>query len=130
MTADDIAAVISKITGIPVDKLSSGEVEKLVHMEDVLRQSIKGQDEALAAVSNAVRLQRAGLSGDNRPLASFFFAGPAGVCKTQLCKKLAFFLFSTEAAMIRFGMSEFQERHTISRLIGSPAGYVGYEDSG
>ncbi|KAL8795248.1 MAG: hypothetical protein Q9195_002259, partial [Heterodermia aff. obscurata] len=95
-----------------------------------LRQSIRGQDEALSAVSNAVRLQRAGLSGDNRPLACFFFAGPTGVGKTELCKKLASFLFSTEAAMVRFDMSEFQERHTISRLIGSPAGYVGYEDSG
>lgn len=130
VTADDIATVVSRITGIPVDKLSSGEVEKLVHMEDFLRQSIRGQDEALTSVANAVRMQRAGISRDNRPLACFFFAGPTGVGKTELCKKLASFLFSTESAMIRFDMSEFQERHTISRLIGSPAGYVGYEDAG
>lgn len=122
--------MVSRITGIPLDKLSSGEVEKLVHMEDSLRQSIRGQDEALTSVANAVRMQRAGISRDNRPLACFFFAGPTGVGKTELCKKLASFLFSTESAMIRFDMSEFQERHTISRLIGSPAGYVGYDDAG
>jgi len=130
VTADNIASVVSRITGIPLDKLSSGEVEKLVHMEDSLRQSIRGQDEALTSVANAVRMQRAGISRDNRPLACFFFAGPTGVGKTELCKKLASFLFSTESAMIRFDMSEFQERHTISRLIGSPAGYVGYDDAG
>ena len=130
VTPDDIAAVVSRMTGIPLDKLSSGEVEKLVHMEDILRQSVRGQDEALASVANAVRMQRAGISGANRPLASFLFAGPTGVGKTELCKKLASFLFSTESAMIRYDMSEFQERHTISRLIGSPAGYVGYDDAG
>ena len=130
VTPDHIATVVSKMTGIPLEKLSSGEVEKLVHMEDSLRQSIRGQDEALSSVANAVRMQRAGLSGDNRPLASFFFAGPTGVGKTELCKKLASFLFSTESAMLRFDMSEFQERHTVSRLIGSPAGYVGYDDAG
>lgn len=108
----------------------AGEVEKLVHMEDSLRQSVRGQDEALTAVANAVRMQRAGLSGENRPLASFMFLGPTGVGKTELCKKMAGFLFSTESAVIRFDMSEFQEKHTISRLIGSPAGYVGYEDAG
>jgi len=99
-------------------------------MEDTLRQSVKGQDEALKAVANAVRMQRAGLSGDNRPLASFMFLGPTGVGKTELCKKMAAFLFSTETAVTRFDMSEFQEKHTVSRLIGSPAGYVGYEDAG
>ncbi|KFH45019.1 Heat shock protein-like protein [Hapsidospora chrysogenum ATCC 11550] len=130
VTADDIANVVSRITGIPVSKLTSGHIEKLVHMEDTLRESIKGQDDAIRAVSNAVRLQRAGLSGENRPLASFFFLGPTGVGKTELCKKLASFLFATESAVVRFDMSEFQERHTVSRLIGSPAGYVGYDDAG
>ncbi|MCJ1281632.1 chaperone ATPase hsp78 [Xylographa opegraphella] len=130
VTADDIANVVSRSTGIPVTKLMSGEVEKLIHMEDTLRQSIKGQDEALTAVANAVRMQRAGLSGENRPLASFMFLGPTGVGKTELCKRMAAFLFSTEAAVVRFDMSEFQEKHTISRLIGSPPGYVGHEDAG
>ncbi|EPE03692.1 heat shock protein mitochondrial precursor [Ophiostoma piceae UAMH 11346] len=130
VTADDIATVVSRITGIPVSKLTSGHIEKLVHMEDTLRESVRGQDEALKAVADAVRLQRAGLSGDNRPLASFFFLGPTGVGKTELCKKLAAFLFSTESAVVRFDMSEFQEKHTISRLIGAPSGYVGYDDAG
>ncbi|KAM0722969.1 hypothetical protein Q7P37_001167 [Cladosporium fusiforme] len=130
VTADDIAGVVARTTGIPVTKLMSGEVEKLVHMEDSLRTSIRGQDEALTAVANAVRMQRAGLSGENRPLASFMFLGPTGVGKTELCKKMAGFLFSTESAVLRFDMSEFQEKHTVSRLIGSPAGYVGYEDAG
>jgi ATP-dependent Clp protease ATP-binding subunit ClpB len=130
VTSDDIANVVSRITGIPVSKLTSGHIEKLVHMEDTLRESVKGQDEAIKAVSDAVRLQRAGLSGENRPLASFFFLGPTGVGKTELCKKLASFLFSTESAVVRFDMSEFQEKHTISRLIGAPSGYVGYEDAG
>ena len=130
VTADDIATVVSRITGIPVSKLTTGHIEKLVHMEDMLRESVRGQDEALKAVADAVRLQRAGLSGDNRPLASFFFLGPTGVGKTELCKKLAAFLFSTESAVVRFDMSEFQEKHTISRLIGAPSGYVGYDDAG
>ena len=130
VTADDIANVVARSTGIPVTKLMAGEIEKLVHMEDTLRQSVKGQDEALTAVANAVRMQRAGLSGENRPLASFMFLGPTGVGKTELCKKMASFLFSTESAVVRFDMSEFQEKHTISRLIGSPAGYVGYDDAG
>ncbi|KAF7884405.1 uncharacterized protein EAF02_004741 [Botrytis sinoallii] len=130
VTADDIAAVVSRVTGIPVTKLTSGHAEKLIHMEDTLRQSVRGQDEALRSVANAVRMQRAGLNGENRPLASFFFLGPTGVGKTELCKKMANFLFSTESAIVRFDMSEYQERHTISRLIGSPAGYVGYDDAG
>ena len=130
VTADDIATVVSRITGIPVSKLTSGHIEKLIHMEDTLRQAVRGQDEALKAVADAVRMQRAGLSGENRPLASFFFLGPTGVGKTELCKKLANFLFSTENAVVRFDMSEFQEKHTISRLIGAPSGYVGYEDAG
>lgn len=130
VTADDIAAVVSRVTGIPVTKLTSGHAEKLIHMEDTLRASVRGQDEALTAVANAVRMQRAGLNGENRPLASFFFLGPTGVGKTELCKKMANFLFSSESAMVRFDMSEFSEKHTISRLIGSPAGYVGYDDAG
>lgn len=130
VTADDIAAVVSRVTGIPVTKLTSGHAERLIHMEDTLRESVRGQDEALAAVSNAVRMQRAGLNGESRPLASFFFLGPTGVGKTELCKRIAAFLFSTESAVVRFDMSEFQEKHTISRLIGSPAGYVGYDDAG
>jgi ATP-dependent Clp protease ATP-binding subunit ClpB len=130
VTSDDIASVVSKTTGIPVQKLMAGEVEKLIHMEDVLRQSVRGQDEALAAVANAVRMQRAGLNGENRPIGSFMFLGPTGVGKTELCKKMANFLFSTESAVIRFDMSEFQEKHTVSRLIGATAGYVGYEDAG
>ena len=130
VTSDDIANVVSRSTGIPVTKLMAGDVEKLIHMEDTLRQSVRGQDEALTAVANAIRQQRAGLSGENRPLASFMFLGPTGVGKTELCKKLAGFLFSTESAVVRFDMSEFQEKHTVSRLIGSPAGYVGYDDAG
>ncbi|KAH8592474.1 P-loop containing nucleoside triphosphate hydrolase protein [Bisporella sp. PMI_857] len=130
VNADDIAAVVSRVTGIPTTKLTSGHAEKLIHMEDTLRESVRGQDEALNAVANAVRMQRAGLNGENRPLASFFFLGPTGVGKTELCKKMANFLFSTESAVIRFDMSEFQEKHTISRLIGSPAGYIGYDDAG
>ncbi|KAE8149296.1 P-loop containing nucleoside triphosphate hydrolase protein [Aspergillus avenaceus] len=130
VTPDDIANVVSRTTGIPVNKLMAGDVEKLIRMEDTLRQSVRGQDEALSAVANAVRMQRAGLSGENRPLASFMFLGPTGVGKTELCKKMAEFLFSTETAVVRFDMSEFQEKHTISRLIGSPAGYVGYDDAG
>jgi len=127
---DDIARIVSKTTGIPTTKLMSGEVEKLMHMEDTLRQSVRGQDEALRLVADAVRLQRAGLTSQNRPTASFMFLGPTGVGKTELCKKMAEFLFSTEQAVIRFDMSEFMEKHTISRLIGAPAGYVGYEDAG
>jgi ATP-dependent Clp protease ATP-binding subunit ClpB len=130
VTADDIANVVSRTTGIPVNKLMAGEVEKLVHMEEILAQSVRGQDEALHAVANAVRMQRAGLNGENRPLGSFMFLGPTGVGKTELCKKMANFLFSTESAVIRFDMSEFQEKFTISRLIGATAGYIGYEDAG
>jgi ATP-dependent Clp protease ATP-binding subunit ClpB len=130
VTADDIANVVSRTTGIPVTKLMAGEVEKLIHMEEILQQSIRGQDEALHAVANAVRMQRAGLNGENRPLGSFMFLGPTGVGKTELCKKMANFLFSTEQAVIRFDMSEFQEKYTISRLIGATAGYIGYEDAG
>ncbi|KAF2447467.1 heat shock protein 78 [Karstenula rhodostoma CBS 690.94] len=130
VTADDIASVVSRTTGIPVSKLMRGESEKLIRMEDALRAHVRGQDEALTSVANAIRLQRAGLSGDNRPIASFMMLGPTGVGKTEVCKRLAEFLFSTQQAVIRFDMSEFSEKHTVSRLIGSPAGYVGYEDAG
>jgi ATP-dependent Clp protease ATP-binding subunit ClpB len=130
VTEDDIAKVVSKSTGIPTTKLMSGEVQKLMHMEETLAKSVRGQDEALKAVADAVRLQRAGLTSENRPTASFMFLGPTGVGKTELCKKMAEFLFSTEQAVIRFDMSEFQEKHTVSRLIGAPAGYVGYEEAG
>lgn len=130
ISANDIEAVVARQTGIPIIKLMSGEIEKLINMEDTLRQSIRGQDEALTAVASSVRSQRAGLSGDNRPIASFLMLGPTGVGKTELSKKLASFLFSTESAMVRFDMSEFQEKHMVSRLLGSPAGYVGYEDAG
>jgi ATP-dependent Clp protease ATP-binding subunit ClpB len=130
VTADDIGSVVSRTTGIPISKLMRGESEKLIHMEDALRQHVRGQDEALTAVANAIRLQRAGLSGENRPIASFMMLGPTGVGKTEVCKRLAEFLFSTSQAVIRFDMSEFSEKHTVSRLIGSPAGYVGYEDAG
>ncbi|KAL8904752.1 MAG: hypothetical protein Q9171_006936 [Xanthocarpia ochracea] len=130
VTPDDIANVVSRTTGIPVSKLMSGEIEKLIHMEDALRETIKGQDQALSAVSNAIRMQRAGLAGENRPIASLMFLGPTGVGKTALCKALGNLLFSTESAVIRFDMSEFQEKHTISRLIGAPSGYIGYEDAG
>ncbi|KAL1604570.1 chaperone ATPase hsp78 [Nothophoma quercina] len=130
VTADDIASVVSRTTGIPLNKLNAGDMEKLVHMEDTLRQYVKGQDEALTAVANAIRMQRAGLSGENRPIASFMMLGPTGVGKTEVCKRLAEYLFSTPQAVIRFDMSEFSEKHTVSRLIGSPAGYVGYDDAG
>jgi len=104
VTADDIASVVSRVTGIPVTKLTSGHAERLIHMEDILRESVRGQDEALKAVANSVRMQRAGLNSENRPLASFFFLGPTGVGKTELCKKMANFLFSTESAVVRFDM--------------------------
>lgn len=130
VTAEDIASVVSRTTGIPLSKLNAGDMEKLVHMEDTLRQFVKGQDEALTAVANAIRMQRAGLSGENRPIASFMMLGPTGVGKTEVCKRLAEYLFSTPQAVIRFDMSEFSEKHTVSRLIGSPAGYVGYDDAG
>jgi len=130
VTADDIASVVSRTTGIPLSKLNSGESEKLIHMEDMLRQYVKGQDEALTSVANAIRLQRAGLSGEHRPIASFMMLGPTGVGKTEVCKRLAEYLFSTPQAVIRFDMSEFSEKHTVSRLIGAPPGYVGYDEAG
>jgi ATP-dependent Clp protease ATP-binding subunit ClpB len=130
VTEEDIAEVVSKWTGIPVSKMLEGEVQKLVHMEERLRMRVVGQDEAIEAVSNAVRRARAGIQDPDRPIGSFIFLGPTGVGKTELCRALAEFLFDDENAMIRIDMSEYQERHTVSRLIGAPPGYVGYEEGG
>ncbi|MFN3830031.1 MAG: ATP-dependent chaperone ClpB [Tepidimonas ignava] len=128
--AEEIAEVVSRATGIPVSKLMQGEREKLLQMEAKLHERVVGQDEAIAAVSNAIRRARAGLSDPNRPLGSFLFLGPTGVGKTELCKALAGFLFDSEQHMIRIDMSEFMEKHSVSRLIGAPPGYVGYEEGG
>ncbi|HMZ71349.1 MAG: ATP-dependent chaperone ClpB [Pseudomonadales bacterium] len=130
VTDEEIAEVISKWTGIPVAKMLEGEREKLLRMEEALHQRVIGQDEAVVAVSNAVRRSRAGLADPNRPNGSFLFLGPTGVGKTELCKALASFLFDTEEAMVRIDMSEFMEKHSVSRLIGAPPGYVGYEEGG
>jgi ATP-dependent Clp protease ATP-binding subunit ClpB len=127
---EDIAEVVSSWTGIPVSKLLEGEVEKLIHMEDNLRQRVVGQEEALEKVSNAIRRSRAGLQDPNRPIGSFLFLGPTGVGKTELARALAEFLFDDEKAMVRLDMSEYMERHTVSRLIGAPPGYIGYEEGG
>ena len=127
---EDIAEVVSAWTHIPVSKLLEGEVEKLIHMEDRLRQRVVGQEEALEKVSNAIRRARAGLQDPNRPIGSFLFLGPTGVGKTELARALAEFLFDDEKAMVRLDMSEYMERHTVSRLIGAPPGYVGYEEGG
>jgi ATP-dependent Clp protease ATP-binding subunit ClpB len=127
---EDIAEVVSKWTGIPVSRMLEGEVQKLLHMDERLRRRVVGQDEAIEAVSNAVRRARAGIQDPNRPIGSFIFLGPTGVGKTELARALAEFLFDDENAMIRIDMSEYQERHTVSRLIGAPPGYVGYEEGG
>ena len=127
---EDIAEVVSKWTGIPVSRMLEGEVQKLIHMDERLRQRVVGQNEAIEAVSNAVRRARAGIQDPNRPIGSFIFLGPTGVGKTELAKALAEFLFDDENALIRIDMSEYQERHTVSRLIGAPPGYVGYEEGG
>ncbi len=127
---EDIAEVVSKWTHIPVSRLMEGEMQKLVRMEDRLHQRIVGQDEAVIAVSNAIRRARAGLQDPNRPLGSFIFLGPTGVGKTELARALAEFLFDDEQAIVRIDMSEYQEKHTVSRMIGAPPGYVGYEEAG
>jgi len=127
---EDVAEVIAKWTGIPVSKMLEGETEKLLHMEDRLKQRVVGQDKAISLISNAIRRARAGLSDPNRPIGSFIFLGPTGVGKTELAKALAEFLFDDERAMVRMDMSEFMERHSIARLIGAPPGYVGYEEGG
>ncbi|KTC79365.1 endopeptidase Clp ATP-binding subunit B [Legionella cherrii] len=130
VTEDEVAEVVSKWTGIPVAKMMEGEKEKLLRMEEVLHNRLIGQNEAIDAVSNAIRRSRAGLSDPNRPIGSFLFLGPTGVGKTELCKALASFLFDTEEAMVRIDMSEFMEKHSVARLIGAPPGYVGYEEGG
>jgi len=127
---EDIAEVVSKWTHIPVSRLMEGEIQKLLNMEERLHQRVVGQDEAIVAVSNAIRRARAGLQDPNRPLGSFMFLGPTGVGKTELARALAEFLFDDEQAMIRIDMSEYQEKHTVSRMIGAPPGYVGYEEAG
>jgi ATP-dependent Clp protease ATP-binding subunit ClpB len=128
--AEDIAEVIAKWTGIPVSKMLEGEVQKLLRMEDRLKQRVVGQDQAVQAVANAVRRARAGLQDPNRPIGSFIFLGPTGVGKTELTRALAEFLFDDEQAMVRLDMSEFMEKHSVARLIGAPPGYVGYEEGG
>jgi ATP-dependent Clp protease ATP-binding subunit ClpB len=127
---EDIAEVVSKWTQIPVSRLMEGEIQKLIHMEERLHHRVIGQDEAIVAVSNAIRRARAGLQDPNRPLGSFLFLGPTGVGKTELARALAEFLFDDEQAMVRIDMSEYQEKHTVSRMIGAPPGYVGYDEAG
>ena len=129
VTDEEIAEVLSKATGIPVSKMMEGEKEKLLRMEE-LHKRVIGQNEAVDAVANAIRRSRAGLSDPNRPIGSFLFLGPTGVGKTELCKTLAKFLFDSEDAMVRIDMSEFMEKHSVSRLVGAPPGYVGYEEGG
>ena len=128
--ADDIAAVVSRWTGVPVAKLLEGEAEKLLHMEERLHSRVIGQDEAVVAVSDAIRRSRAGLGDEQRPIGSFLFLGPSGVGKTELARSLAWFLFDDEQAMVRIDMSEYMEQHSVSRLIGAPPGYVGYDEGG
>ncbi len=127
---DDVAAVVARWTGIPVERLLEGETEKLIHMEERIHQRVVGQDEAVEAVANALRRARTGLQDPNRPIGSFVFLGPTGVGKTELARALAEFMFDDERAMVRLDMSEYQERHTVARLIGAPPGYVGYEEGG
>jgi len=130
VNSEEIAAIVARWTGIPVSRLLEGETQKLLHMEDSLHQRVVGQDDAVRVVSNAVRRARAGLQDPNRPIGSFIFLGPTGVGKTELARSLAEFMFDDERAMIRIDMSEYQEKHTVSRLIGAPPGYVGYEEGG
>ncbi len=130
VTEEDVAAVVSKWTGIPVSRLMEGEMQKLIHLEEALHERVVGQDAAVTAVANAIRRARAGLQDPNRPIGSFLFLGPTGVGKTELARALAEFLFDDERAMVRIDMSEYQERHTVSRLVGAPPGYVGYEEGG
>jgi ATP-dependent Clp protease ATP-binding subunit ClpB len=130
VTEEDVAEVVSKWTGIPVSRLMEGEMQKLVHLEEHLHQRVVGQEEAVRAVANAIRRSRAGLQDPNRPIGSFLFLGPTGVGKTELARALAEYLFDDERAVVRIDMSEYQERHAVSRLLGAPPGYVGYEEGG
>ena len=127
---EDIAQLISKWTGIPVSQMLEGEAEKLLHMEERIHERLVNQEEAVTAISEAIRRSRAGLKDPRRPIGSFMFLGPTGVGKTELARTLARFLFDDENAMVRLDMSEYQERHTVSRLIGAPPGYIGYEEGG
>jgi len=127
---EDIARIVSKWTSIPVSKMLESEIKKLIHMEERLRLRVVGQDQALERVANAIRRSRAGLSDPKRPIGSFIFLGPTGVGKTELARALAEFLFDDEHALIRIDMSEYMEKHAVSRLIGAPPGYVGYEEGG
>ena len=127
---EDIAEVVSKWTGVPVSRLMQGEMQKLLRLEEELHKRVIGQDEAVAAVANAIRRSRAGLSDPHRPIGSFLFLGPTGVGKTELARALAAYLFDDERAMVRIDMGEYQEKHTVSRLIGAPPGYVGYDEGG
>src|SRR4029078_8659365 len=129
-TADEIADIVSKWTGIPVTRLMEGELAKLVHMEERLHDRVVGEDEAIEAVSDAVRRARAGLKDPRRPIGSFLFLGPTGVGKTELARALAAFLFDDDQAMVRIDMSEYMEKFAVSRLVGAPPGYVGYEEGG
>ena len=130
MDEEDIAEVVSRWTGVPVTKLLEGEMQKLLHLDEELHQRVVGQDEAVTAVAEAVIRARSGLKDPNRPIGSFIFLGPTGVGKTELARALAEFLFDDEHAMIRIDMSEYQEKHTVARLVGAPPGYVGYEEGG
>jgi ATP-dependent Clp protease ATP-binding subunit ClpB len=127
---DDVAAVVARWTGIPVDRLLEGETEKLIHMEERLHQRVIGQDEAVEAIANALRRARTGLQDPNRPIGSFIFLGPTGVGKTELARALAEFMFDDDHALVRLDMSEYQERHTVARLLGAPPGYIGYDEGG
>jgi ATP-dependent Clp protease ATP-binding subunit ClpB len=128
--AQDIADVVAKWTGIPVTRLMEGEMHKLVHLEDLLHQRVIGQDEAVTVVANAIRRSRAGLSDPNRPIGSFMFLGPTGVGKTELARSIAAFLFDDDKAVVRIDMGEYSEKHSVSRLVGAPPGYVGYDEGG
>jgi len=130
VTAEDVAEVVSMWTGIPVTRIAGEETERLLHMEEALHKRIVGQDEAITAIAKSVRRARAGLKDPKRPIGSFIFLGPTGVGKTELAKALAEFMFGTEEALLQLDMSEFMERHTVSRLIGAPPGYIGYEEAG
>jgi ATP-dependent Clp protease ATP-binding subunit ClpB len=130
VTEDDIAEIVSKWTGIPLSRLKVSEREKLLHLDEELHKRVVGQEPAVQAVAQAIQRSRAGLADPNRPIASFMFMGPTGVGKTELAKALADYLFNTEQALIRFDMSEYMEKHAVSRLIGAPPGYIGYEEGG